>query len=381
LLERFERERLSPREPPIIKKEPTMAAQVPTPPEPALDLALAVVASSYTPLLLLSGELMVIAVSASFCDAFQVDPTATRDRPFFEMGAGEWDVPQLGPLLRATAAGHAQIQAYEMDLKRKGRETCQLLLNVQKLAYGEQKQVLLLLAVSDITDARIAEKLKNEMLLDKAMLLQELQHRVANSLQIIASVLLQSARRVQSDESRSHLQAAHQRVMSVAAMQKQLAISAQDEVELRPYFTDLCESLGASMIRDRDQLSLVVHADATVTSADVSVSLGLIVTELVINALKHAFPGERGGMIIVDYRAKGTDWTLSVRDNGVGKPKSPERAKVGLGTSIVSALAKQLHARVEFDETSPGTSVSIIYPLPTTVRDVVQPIRLTPKGA
>jgi two-component sensor histidine kinase len=358
-----------------------MAAQVPAPPEAARDLALAVVALSYTPLLLLSGDLTVVAVSASFCDAFQVDSATTCNRPFFEMGAGEWDVPQLGPLLRATAAGHAQIQAYEMDLKRKGLKTRQLVLNVQKLAYGEHEQVRLLVAVSDITDARIAEKLKSEMLLDKAMLLQELQHRVANSLQIIASVLLQSARRVQSDESRSHLQAAHQRVMSVAAMQKQLAISAQDEVALRPYFTDLCESLGASMIRDRDQLSLVVHADATVTSADVSVSLGLIVTELVINALKHAFPGERGGTIIVDYRAKGTDWTLSVRDNGVGKPKGSERPKVGLGTSIVAALAKQLHARVEFDETHPGTSVAIIYPVGATVGGAVQPIRLTQKGA
>ena len=79
----------------------------------------------------------------------------------------------------------------------------------------------------DVTDARIAEKLKDDLLKEKAVLLQELQHRVANSLQIIASVLMQSARRVQSDEARTHLQQAHQRVMSVASLQHHLAAVLQ----------------------------------------------------------------------------------------------------------------------------------------------------------
>jgi two-component sensor histidine kinase len=127
---------------------------------------------------------------------------------------------------------------------------------------------------------------------------------IANSLQIIASVLMQNARKVQSDESRSHLFDAHQRVMSVAAIQQQLAASQVGEVELRPYFKALCNSIGASMIRDHNQLSLDVSVDDSVTPADISVSLGLIVTELVINALKHAFPQDRQGKINVDYRSQ-----------------------------------------------------------------------------
>src|SRR3546814_18014176 len=74
------------------------------------------------------------------------------------------------------------------------------------------------------------------------ILLQELQHRVANSLQIIASVLMQSARRVQSEEARGHLHDAHNRVMSIATLQQQLAASRLGDVELRGYFTQLCES-------------------------------------------------------------------------------------------------------------------------------------------
>src|SRR3546814_4539551 len=67
---------------------------------------------------------------------------------------------------------------------------------------------------------------------------------------------------------------------------------------------------------------------------------------LVINALKHAFPGDRGGKILVDYNSNGSDWALSVSDNGVGTPETLAGAKPGLGTSIVEALANQLGAAV-----------------------------------
>jgi two-component sensor histidine kinase len=338
-----------------------MTAHMPLGPEAAYSLALAVVSSSNAPLLLLDGDLGVISASMSFCRAFAIDPASAAGRPIFALGDGEWDVPQLRSLLKATLAGSAEIEAYEMDLDRKDRPSRRLVLSAKKLAYADAANIRLLLAVSDVTDARLSDKLKDDMLREKAVLLQELQHRVANSLQIIASVLLQSARRVQSDETRSHLYDAHQRVMSVAAVQRQLAASRLGEVELRAYLTDLCRSIGASMIRDPSQISLKASVDDSVTSADVSVSLGLIVTELVINALKHAFPGGRGGEIVVDYQAQPPGWRLSVGDTGVGFPTDPESAKAGLGTSIVEALARQLGAGVQIVDTSPGTLVSIVH--------------------
>src|SRR5690606_18503386 len=124
---------------------------------------------------------------------------------------------------------------------------------------------------------------------------------------------------------------------SIATLQQQLATSRLGEVELRGYFIQLCESLGASMIHDHDKVSIAVTADGSSVNGDISVSLGLIVTELVINALKHAFPGGRDGNILVDYHAHATDWTLSVSDNGVGTPETLAEAKPGLGTSIVEA--------------------------------------------
>jgi two-component sensor histidine kinase len=215
--------------------------------------------------------------------------------------------------------------------------------------------------INDVTLARAAEKLKEELIQKNALLLQEVQHRVANSLQIIASVLLQSARKVRSKETRAHLNEAHNRVMSIATVQKQLALSQVGPIALAPYFTQLCESLGASMIRDHDQLSIEVQSDASAVEGEVSVSLGLIVTELVINALKHAFPGDRHGKIRVGYRSRGADWTLTVSDDGVGMAGGAAVATRGLGTSIVEALANQLQARIDVSDADPGTRVSIIF--------------------
>jgi two-component sensor histidine kinase len=327
------------------------------------------VASSEAPLLLLDGDLTVVAASASFCRAYQIDPSNVTDRPIFELGAGEWDGRRLRSLLTATGSGQADIQAYEMDLNRASKEPRRLVVNAHRLEFGDADNVRLLVTISDVTDARIAEKLKDDLLREKAILVQEVQHRVANSLQIIASVLLQSARKVTSSETRTHLNDASNRVMSIATVQKQLASSRLGAVELGPYFSQLCESLGASMIRDHDQLSIEVSTDKSEVHGDVSVSLGLIVTELVINALKHAFPASRQGKIIVDYQSHGPNWTLSVRDNGVGMPKDAILATPGLGTSIVEALAKQLKARVHVANATPGTEISIIHTQIAVVED------------
>ena len=99
-------------------------------------------------------------------------------------------------------------------------------------------------------------------------------------------------------------------------------------------------------------------------------SLGLIVTELVINALKHAFPSQRSGQITVSYRSEAPDWILTVADTGIGIAKDPDSAKPGLGTVIVEALAKQSGARVVLSNDHPGTVVSIIYTAPDEIAKI-----------
>ena len=333
-----------------------MVDPMPLPNETVTSLAMALIESSKAPLLLLDDEVLVIGASTSFCNTFNLDPATIANRRLVDLGAGEWDVPQLNSLLRATIAGAAEIDAYEMDLVREGKATCRLILSAHKLDYFDTEKVRVVLAATDVTATRLAEKQKDDLVREKHVLLQELQHRVANSLQIIASVLMQSARRVQSKETRLHLHDAHNRVMSIAMLQKQLAVTQLKDVELRSYFADLCKSIAASMIADPRQLLLETIVDDTTTNSDVSVSMGLIVTELVINAIKHAFPDQTaGGKITVSFAANDGAWLLSVSDNGAGMPHGKNGGKPGLGTGIVEALSKQLDASVTAVDASPGT--------------------------
>ena len=208
---------------------------------------------------------------------------------------------------------------------------------------------------------RLADTVRDDLVREKQWLRNEIQHRVVNSLQIIASVLLQSARKVQSSETREHLRDAHNRVMSIAMLQKRLSSAAVDNVGLKNYFADLCNDIGVSMIGDPGRIKLTTQCDDSVVDPDMSVSLGLVVTELAINALKHAFPGRtQHGSIKVGFTSDGKAWTLVVADDGIGMPKDKEDRKPGLGTGIVEALASQLGAIVTISDAAPGTQVSVV---------------------
>lgn len=171
----------------------------------ALSLTLAVVAASQGPLLLLDERLTVLAASRSFCRAFDIDPAHVEGVQIFALGKGEWDAPQLHSLLTETASGEVEIVAYEFDLVRPGRKIRRLSVHAQLLSYRDLDHVRVLVAITDITDALANEQATEKLRRENEVLLNEVRHRVANSLQIVASVLMQSARRTQSDEVRGSL--------------------------------------------------------------------------------------------------------------------------------------------------------------------------------
>jgi len=187
-----------------------------------------------------------------------------------------------------------------------------------------------------------------------------MKHRVANSLQIIASTILMKARTVDSEETRRHLKDAHKRVMSVAAVQEHLG-GGGGPVELKSYLSNLCEALSSSMIGDDRPIALTVNCEGGMATSREAESLGLIVTELVINCLKHAFSDDvHDGRITVSYECVDKDWKLSVTDNGMGKPEGIfVQPKSGLGTGIVKALAKQLDANVVTLSGPEGATVTV----------------------
>jgi len=191
-------------------------------------------------------------------------------------------------------------------------------------------------------------------------MLKEMKHRMANSLQLIAGILILKSEAVESMEVRAHLKDTHERIMSIATLEKFLdTTSLDEEVEIEPYLTGLCLSLEKSMLDGTRPITLRVNkVGAGMSTSATAISLGLITAELVINSFKYAFPEGRVGVIVVTHEVDKEGWNLSVKDNGVGITPDPTR-KEGLGTTIVRSLARQLGATVNTVTGSQGTKVSI----------------------
>ena len=327
-------------------------------------LAHAIVDTVRDPLVVLDQDLRVIAASRSFYKVFRLVRDDVVGHLLYKIDDGQWNISELRDLLETIANGQATVEGYEVDREFPAIGRRIMLLNGRKVFYEKGQNTTVLLAFEDVTDRRAIELQVQDLLREKDMLLEEMEHRVANSLQIIASILLIKARTVQSEETRLQLQDAHRRVLSVAAVQQHLHVSGRNEpIEVADYLAKLCASLAESMIGGGRPIVLKVDADSGTAISRKVVSIGLVVTELVMNALKHAFPIDKpDGAIVVAYRVAGTDWKLTVSDNGIGKPNaSTNDATAGLGTSLVKALTRQLDAVVDTISDARGTAVSVTH--------------------
>ena len=329
----------------------------------ARTIAQGIVDTIREPLLVLDRGLRLVAASRAFCSTFRLDISDIIGQPLYELGGGEWNIPQLRLLLGKIIPEQGAMENYEVehDFRSLGRRT--MLLNAREVFYVGASPANIFLSVEDVTNKRRLERENAELLRQKDMLLDEIYHRVANSLQIIASIISMKARKVISDEARRALEDAHSRIMSIAAVQKHLHASVVGgSIALIPYLTSLCEAIAQSMVSDDQPISIAVRGQAGNVSRQKAESLGLIVAELVINSLKHAFGNAmQGGSIVVTYAVVETEWTLSVSDNGSGKRERANNAEGGLGTSIIAALARQLNAQVATESGAQGTSVSVAH--------------------
>ena len=180
----------------------------------ACALSHAIVDTVREPLVVLDQDLRVVAASRSFYLTFKANPDNTEGKLLYELGDGEWDVPKLRLLLTKIISEHGVMEDYEVehDFPHIGHRT--MCLNARQVFYEVGSHTTILLGFEDVTRRRALERENEELLRQKGVLLEELQHRVANSLQIIASIIMMKAKTVDSEDTRRHLQDAHTRVMS-----------------------------------------------------------------------------------------------------------------------------------------------------------------------
>ncbi len=199
----------------------------------------------------------------------------------------------------------------------------------------------------------------------QAILLREVNHRVANSLQLITSLIEMQARRVADPGARLMLRQAAERVEAVTMVHRRLYTGDDVEfVEMDAYLTGLIDELERAT-HTADALQpvgcdvarrIALQADPLRVETDKAVPLGLIVNELVTNALKYAYPKDEPGQVRVNLRRAGAALQLTVEDDGIGYPEEDAAPKgSGLGSLIVGSMAKTLHATVALDRGHRGT--------------------------
>ncbi len=325
-------------------------------------LTRAIVETMADPFLILDGDLRIIAASRSFYEKFQVSRHNTQGQLLYQIGNGQYNIPALKHFLNDVIPRHQEMKEYKIahDFMTIGRRV--MLLSAREVIYENSRYKHILLTMADITGQEMLDIEKERLSKQKELMLAEMKHRMANSLQLIASILILKSEAVESPEVRTHLKDAHTRIMSIATVEKFLdTTSLNEEVEVGPYLTGLCESLSASIIGKAKPIELKVEAQGGMTTSSEGISLGLITAELVINALKYAFPSSsKTDIIVVSYEVEtGGRWRLSVSDNGIGITHDDPLRKPGLGTTIVQSLAQQLHATVEVQSSSHGTTVSV----------------------
>jgi len=195
------------------------------------------------------------------------------------------------------------------------------------------------------------------------ILLGEINHRVKNSLQVVASMLRLQSSSVEDAEMRAQLGEASIRVMAVGRAYERLAYDGQlEKIDLVLYLRNVIADLQATI----QTCKLSFEAPhAILVSADRAISLALVINELVTNAAKHAYPDEGGGPIWVRITEKEKhNIVVSIRDEGVGMPDGFDPAKSKrLGTRLVKALTAQLDAELTQCSNEKGTEFELLVPL------------------
>jgi PAS domain S-box-containing protein len=217
--------------------------------------------------------------------------------------------------------------------------------------------------IRDVTDRRRAEEQIQKSLREKEVLLKEIHHRVKNNLQVTSSLLKLQSNSIRDPEAREMFVESQNRIRSMALVHEKL-YQARDLS--RVDFADYAESLAALLFRsfgiDPERVRLRVDAEPVFLPVDTAVPCGLILNELLSNCLKHAFPYERSGEILVSVASLQPGMSLVVRDDGVGLPAEVDlETSETLGLQLVRTLAQQLRARIALGRGG-GTEVRMDLP-------------------
>jgi two-component system, sensor histidine kinase PdtaS len=218
---------------------------------------------------------------------------------------------------------------------------------------------------ADLIEQKRIEAQLTASLREKEVLLKEIHHRVKNNLQVVASLLYLQSDRLDDPQLLAECQESQHRIRAMALIHETL-YQARDlaRVDFGRYVRALAADLPQAYAADPARITLQTHTEEVWLDIDAAVPCGLILNELVSNALKHAFPDGRRGAIHLDLRAELGLTTLRVRDTGMGVPDGLDvRQAESLGLQLVGMLTDQLGGTLDLSRAE-GTTVTLTFPFP-----------------
>ena len=186
-------------------------------------------------------------------------------------------------------------------------------------------------------------------------LLAEVNHRVSNSLQLVAAMVRMQSAVVADPAARVALADTDRRIAAIAQVHRRLYTSSDVEhVDMREYLNALVTELGETWSLESEGCRVVIDAEPIRLPTDRAISLGVIVTELVTNACKYAYPACVGEVRVALARDGDAGFVLAVEDDGVGMVENAAPQGTGVGTKLIRAMAQSLQSMVEYDRRPAG---------------------------
>lgn len=195
---------------------------------------------------------------------------------------------------------------------------------------------------------------------ERTALVREVDHRVKNSLQVITSLMLLKARRLQDRAAKVALQDMAERIGALSAVHRVLSAGEDaNRFSIGDFIADLSGDLMSAADPERIELELAVEPVSV--AAAKAAPIALLVNELMSNALRHAFPGERTGLLTVAVGRRDGEIHIRIEDNGIGMPQEQAPGE-SFGTILIDMLVRQLRAKIAWEDLAPGTRATVAIP-------------------
>ena len=264
------------------------------------------------------------------------------------------------------------IAGEEIDLLCGDNQRRTLLVNAAPIRNSQQQIIAAILTFHDITDLKQAQAMKLEAE-TKSILLKEIHHRIKNNLQVISALLDLQSEQISESSALDLLEKSQARIQAIAFIHEQLySSSTLVRVNFANYVTSLTRYLQDSFTDEHQQIEFILALEPLELSIDLAVPCGLIINELVTNAIQHAFADRHCGQIMINFLLASNNYYLQIQDNGIGINSQIDINNNAhfLGLSLVESLAtKQLKGNLEMSNRN-GLVIQITFPQERLVNDL-----------